>query len=193
MKWTKEDSQLLLSFKDSVDNDDVKVKEIIKKVLLKNKYIIRVLENKELEEADAEPEDYFDVNILPYYLIQPTQHHLNNYICYEVSYKDLDRYNSSVKMLQIVFYILCEENNIKDRDTGVSKHDLLAALIQDQFNFTNYFGSKIKLVSDVPGAVDNNYASRTLTFVQETDNNLIKTRNGQSRFFNKDVITLEES
>lgn len=189
MKWTKEDTDYLLSFKDTTDNDDIKVKEKIKKVLLDNKHIVHVLNNQELEEADAEPEDYFGINIVPYYIMQPIQHKVNNYICYEVTCKEIDKYNSCVKELLIVFYILCEQNSINDAETGIARHDLLAALIQDQFNYTNYFGATIKLVSDIAGVVDGDFVSRTLTFQQSTDNNLVKTKNGRTRFANKDVVT----
>ena len=106
MKWTKEDTDFLLSFKDTTDNDDVKVKEKIKRVLLDNRYIVHALNNKELEQTDAEPEDYFGVNIVPYYVMQPIQHNVNNYICYEVTCKEIDKYNANVKELLIVFYII---------------------------------------------------------------------------------------
>lgn len=189
MEWTKEDRDALLQFKSAIDCDDVKVKEQIKKILLDNRYIIHVLNNKELEDADAEADEYFNKNILQYYIISPSQHNVQNFICYEVRYDELERYNSAVKKLQIIFYILCEHKNIIDEDTGIARHDLLAALIQDQFNYTNYFGAKIKLISDMPSTVDNSYACRTMIFEQTTDNNLVKT-NGQARLANKDIITL---
>ena len=66
MEWTEEDSKYLKSFRNIIDCDEIKIKEQIKQQLLKNKYIIHVLNNKELEETEAEPEDYFGVNILPY-------------------------------------------------------------------------------------------------------------------------------
>lgn len=188
MEWTDQDKAHLLSFKDTVDSDDVKIKEKIKQLLLDNKYIIHVLNNKELEAVDAEPDEYFDVNILPYYMITPTQHNVQNFVCFEVTSKNINRYNSVVKELDIIFYILCEQKNLKDADTGIARHDLLAALIQDQFNYTNYFGSKIQLISDVASVVDVNYACRTLTFRQNTDSNLVKTQNGYSRLANKDVV-----
>ena len=84
MAWSNEEKKFLLSFKTSPDCDDVVLKERIKKVLLNNKYIIHVLDNKELEEAEAEPDDYYGVNILPYYMFEPPQHKVNNYLCYEV-------------------------------------------------------------------------------------------------------------
>lgn len=187
-KWTNEDRKALLAFKNNVDSDNIKIKEQIKQNLLDNRFIIHVLNNLELEESDAEPSDYYGVNILPYYMIHDTQTDVKNYICFEVGYKDLSRDNNkSVKLLRIIFYILCQEKNGIDEETGIARHDLLAALIQDQFNFTNYFGRKIELISDEPSIVDTNYFCRTMVFGQTTDNNLVKTHN-TSRLANKDIV-----
>lgn len=192
MDWTNDDKKKLQEFKDRIDCDDIKIKEVIKKALLNNKYIIHVLNNKELEEADAEPDDYYGINILPYYMVTPTQHNVKNYLCYEVRYDKT--YESKVyKRLQIIFYILCEQEDITDKDTGLARHDLLAALVQDEFNYTNYFGYKAILVSDVPQTVDNDFACRILTFEQYTDNNLVKTRDGVPILANKELHILEES
>lgn len=191
MEWTDEDKKRLLSFKDVVDSDDIKIKEDIKKVLLNNKYIIHVLNNKELEEVDAEPDDYFGINILPYYMVTPTQHNVKNYLCYEISYDKT--YESKVyKRLRVVFYILCEQKDIIDKETGIARHDLLAALVQDTFNYTNYLGYKSVLVSDVASTVDNDFACRILTFEQYTDNNLVKTKDGVSILANKELHVIGE-
>ena len=184
MEFTNEDIQKLRSFKTIVDNDNVRIKEIIKRELLKNKYLIHVLNNKELEDVDANPEDYFGVNIYPFFMLPDIQHSVQNFVCYEVSYRDISRYNAAVKELTIIFYILCEQGNIKDEDTGIARHDLLDALIQDQFNYTNLFGQKLYLKSDVAGVINDHYALRTMTFVQQTDNNLVKTRDGVPRLVN---------
>lgn len=192
MQWTDEDREALLAFGEKIDCDDLKVKEQIKKVLLNNRFIIHVLNNKELEESDAEPDEYYNVNILPYYMIPDVQSSTKNFLCYEVGYKDLNRYNRSVKMLQIVFHILCHKEDIIDQETSLARHDLLAALVQDEFNFTNYFGAKIELVGDIPSTTDTKYATRTLTFEQITDNNLVKSKLGIPKLSNKDIYTLEE-
>lgn len=176
MDWTKADDDALVAFTESIDSDDIKIKNQIKKSLLNNRFIIHVLNNEELEKNNSDPSEYYGVNILDYYMIHPTQTNVQNFICYEVSYDDLDRYNSSIKELDIVFYILCEQKNITEKTTGIARHDLLAALIQDWFNFTHEFGPKCKLISDVASVVDTDYACRTLTFRQRTDNNLVKTR-----------------
>lgn len=191
MEWTEEDHEALLSFKNDIDSDDIKVKEQIKRVLLSNRLIIHALANTELEKAEAEPDEYFNVNILPFYLVEPTQTNVKNYICYEVGYDHISNYNKSRKILEITFYVLCEQANIIDDETGLARHDLLASLIQYQFNYTNYIGGgKIELVSDIPSVVDKKFSTRTLVFQQVTDNNLVKTRDGVPKLANKEIHTL---
>lgn len=172
----KEIKELLRKCRTNIDNDNVFCKEVIKEKLIKNEKIIYVLNNKELREAGAEPDDYLDVNILPYYMITPTQTNVQNFICFEVQFKEGARYNSKIKYGQVIFYILCEQKNIKEEVTGLARHDLLAALIMEEFNLSNCFGTQIKCVSDEPSVVDTSYACRTLVFEMETQNNLIKTR-----------------
>lgn len=65
MQWTDKDVEFLRQFRHTVDYDGIKVKERVKEILLDNRFIIHVLNNKELEDNDAEPADYFGINILP--------------------------------------------------------------------------------------------------------------------------------
>ena len=199
MTWTDDDRQRLLLFKDKPDCDDIRIKEKIKQILLGDKYILHVLDNKELE-PDVEDDmtnadEYFGVNILPFYQISPTQSEASAFICYETSYEKR-RYdkNKMIKNLNIVFYVLVDQKVIKDADTGIARHDLLAALLIDKFNWTNYFGNKIHLISDIPSVVDVQYACRTLIFEQDTDADIVKTGRALdtgafvTRTANKDVI-----
>ena len=79
-----------------------------------------------------------------------------------------------MKLGQIIFYIVCDNKDIFDKDTGIARHDLLAALIVDEFNWCNDFGTQIKLVSDRPSAIDSQYVGRTLIFEQMTPNSIVK-------------------
>lgn len=183
MAWTKADESSLLSLKSIIDNDDIRYKEKIKQIILNDKRIIHCLNNERLDEE--EPDEYFGDNILPFYLINPAQVESKNFICFEVSYNKLTDNNIISKQLQIVFYILCEQKNLIYNKSGIARHDLLAALIIDDFNWTDYWGSKLALVSDVPSTVDVNYACRTLIFKTDTDNNIVKTRMGKSAIVNQ--------
>ena len=185
MEWTQEDSEWLRSFRNKIDCDEIKIKEQIKQQLLNNKYIIHVLNNKELEDADAAPDEYFGINILPFYQINPTQTNVQNFICYTVGFRDERRYAPEVKTLQVTFVILAEQKNIIDKETSLARTDLLGALIQDQFNWTNIFGRKAHIVRNEESVVDTNYACRTIIFEQDTDNSLVKTRNSIPQMMNK--------
>lgn len=178
MELTPKQLQTLRDLKKNVDSDDIKYKEIIKKSLIENDLIIYLLNNKELEDSGADPSDYLGVNILPYYIISPTQTNVQNFICYETSVRELERFNSKMKIQQIIFYVLCEEKNNIEKSTGIARHDLIAALLIDIFNWSNLFTERIHCVSNIPSIVDNDYACRTLIFEQTTDNNLAKTRGG---------------
>ena len=191
MELTQEQLQILRDLKKVVDSDDIRYKEIIKKNLIDNDLIIYLLNNKELEDAEADPSDYLGVNILPYFLIHPTQHNVQNFICYEVGFRELERYNSKMKLLQITFYVLCEEKNNIEKNTGIARHDLLGALIMDIFNWSNLFGSQIHCISDVPSVTDNDYATRTIIFEQITDNNLAKTRKGVTGIYPRTINAKE--
>lgn len=197
-EWTKEDSKRLASYKYVTDNDNVRIKEIIKQKLLANDDIIHVINNKELIESEAENDEYFEKNIFPYYFIADSQTDSQNFICFTVGYENVERnftnssrtYNDLQRHLHVVFIVLCEQKNIKDEDTGIARHDLLAALIQNEFNFTNFFGRRIQLVSDNESVVDNKYIARTLVFTQTTDNNVTKTDYGKpSRIVTKEIRT----
>lgn len=195
-EWTKEDSKRLASLKYVTDYDCIRIKEIIKQKLLNNDDIIHVLNNKKLQESEAENDEYFWKNIFPFYLIPEAQTDSQNFVCFTVGYENVERnftnssrtYNDLQRHLHIVFVILCERKDIKDEDTGVARHDLLGALIQNEFNFTNYFGRKVELVSDEESVVDNVYLCRTLVFSQITDNNMTKTPYGSpSKLINKEI------
>lgn len=176
--------QELLKFKTEVDNDDIRFKEIIKEKLLSNEKIIYVLNNKELLENDAEVDEYFGVNILPYYVVPGTQHSSQNYVCYEVSFDEVARYNKIIKMGQIIFYILCEEKTAIEEHTGIARQDLLGALIIEEFNWSNFFGNQIHLVSDRPTVIDNHYPARTLIFEGQFPNSIAKTKESKTKVIN---------
>jgi hypothetical protein len=80
MEWTPEDTEYLRDFRKHLDSDNIKLKQQIKQKLLSDKYLIHVLNNKELEESDAEPADYFDVNIREYYMLPETQTDVQNFV-----------------------------------------------------------------------------------------------------------------
>lgn len=174
----------LRELKRSVDDEDIRIKNIIKKKLLQNEKIVYVLNDKELLDRDAPVDEYFGRRILPYYIIPDTQTHIGNFLCYEVSSNSVSRNNQIIKIQQIIFYIVCNIENITEPETGIPRHDLLAGLILDEFNWRNVFGMQAHCIYDVAGVLDKDYAIRTLKFEMETTNNIVKTRDGKPRVIN---------
>lgn len=174
MSSISKEIQEIIEYKKHYENDNIFYKEIIKNKLINNKKIIYSLNNNDLD-PDC-PADYVGENILPFYMLVGTQTKVQHYICFETAFNDVSRYNKIMKMGQVIFYILCDNKDIYDTSSGIARHDLLAALIVDEFNWTNMFGTQIKLVSDNPMVIDSNYAGRTLVFEQTTTNSIVKDR-----------------
>lgn len=172
MTISNENLEYLQSLVDKPNEDDVRYKEIIKQKLIEDENIIYLLHNLELEGEEAEPSEYLGVNILPYYLIEPTQHNVKNFICFETSFNEVSRYNSIIKYQQIIFYVLCHIDDLSVQDVPAARHDLISAVLIDKFQGSNILGLQLKLISDKPSTTDTNYATRTLIFEQYTLNSV---------------------
>lgn len=170
MSITEKELDELRRLRNEPDEVDVRYKQIIKQRLLTNNKIIFLIHNKELE--DAEPDEYLGVNILPYYLIAPTQTNVKNYICFETSFDEVSRGNSVMKIQQIIFYILCHHSDINVAELSSARHDMIAAELINMFQGCNDFGTQLKLMSNKPSVVDNDYSARTLIFEQITTNSI---------------------
>jgi hypothetical protein len=178
MKLTDKELAELRKYRNEPDEDNVRYKQIIKKKLLANNKIIYLLHNKELEDEEAEADEYLNVNILPYYLIAPAQSSVQNFICFETAFENVSRGNSVMKIQQIIFYILCHNKDINVAELSSPRHDIIAAEITNMFQGCNDFGTQLKLMSDKPSVTDNDYATRTLIFAQITTNSI--TNEGRS-------------
>ena len=172
MGISDEQLEYLRNLKRKPNEDDIRYKEVIKRRLLNNDIIIYLLHNDELEKNESTNDDYFNDNILPYYLISPTQTKVKNYLCFETSFDSVSRYNSVIKYQQVIFYILCHNSDIDVKKVGVARHDLIASVLIDEYQGSNIFGTQLKLISDKASVVDNNYSARTLIFEQKTTNSI---------------------
>lgn len=174
MNGIEEEIKEVIQYKQRHENDDIYYKEIIKKKLIDNNKIIYSINNTDLD-LDC-PADFVGVNILPYYLIPDAQSKTANYICFETSFNEVPKYNDVMKVGQIIFYIICDNKNIYDKTYGIARHDLLSALIIDEFNWSNMFGTQVRLISNKPMALDYHYVGRTLIFEQTTPNTITRNK-----------------
>ena len=188
---TKEDLlNKLRAYASTPDDDNIRYKEKIHDALLSNVELLYALNNEELEselfdgdklnidketgELLGEVDRYFgdNSNIRPYLFIPDTQTDVKHYICYQVMFDELPRYQNIQKYTEITFNIFVNGKDRTDKLTGIPRHDLIASIIRERFNWSNIFGMQTHLISSKESVTDNNYLVRTLIF-QITDVNSI--------------------
>ena len=188
----------LRAYKITPDDENIQYKKKIEEALKNNPCLLYALNEKELEpelfdddgninwewneeKKEYEPlgewDRYFDgsSNIRPYLFIPDTQTEVKHYICYQVSFDEMPRYQDTLKYTNITFTIFVHGNDRDDKLTGIPRHDLIASIIRDRFNWSNIFGMQTHLISS---KTDSNYLVRTLVFQVVDTNGIVKTTNG---------------
>lgn len=197
----------LRAYTETPDDESIQYKEKIKKALLQNPCLLYALNNKNLEpelfdkdgninweyneqtkeyEPLGEWDRYFgeSSNIRPYIFFPETHTEVKNFVCYQVMFDELPRYQDSLKYTQITFTIFVHGSNRTDELTGIPRHDLIASIIRERFNWSNIFGLQTHLISSKESIVDNNYLVHTLVFQMVDTNGIANTPYGGKTSFN---------
>lgn len=156
-----------------VDDDIISMKRLIKQKLIADPDILEALHNPDIP-LDS-PDEFLDNNIFGFIRIPQTQDTVRNFICFTVDDIEEDRYNEVIKVQYIQFNCICHLDDIKT-DYGIDRHDLLGALVRQNFNWTNMFGLQFKLIYNKESTVDSDYYCRTLKFMAQKPNSLNKAR-----------------
>jgi hypothetical protein len=173
----------LRAYATTVDDENIQYKDIIKKTLLKCPELLYALHEKDLEDElfdddgninwDSETHEplgewdrYFGEfsNIRPYLFIPETQTTVKHYVCYQVGFDELPRYNKVQKYTEITFTIFVDGKDAIDVRTGISRSDLIGSILRERFNLRNTFGMQARLISSKESTTDNNYIVRTMVF-----------------------------
>ena len=191
----------LRAYKTTPDDENIQYKKKIEKALMLNPCLLYTLNEKSLEselfdddgninwkwnedtkeyEPIGEWDRYFgsDSNIRPFLFIPDTQTEVKHYICYQVSFDETPRYQDTLKYTTITFTIFVHGNDRMDKFTGIPRHDLIASIIRERFNWSNIFGMQTHLISSKESTTDNNYLVRTLVFQVVDTNGIYKTTDG---------------
>ena len=188
----------LRDYANTPDDDNIKYKNIIKNALLNCPELLYSLHDEELEselfddngnlymdeetgKLLGEVDRYFgsDSLIRPFLFIPDTQTTVKCYICYQVEFNEMPRYNNIEKYTLIIFNIFVHGDDRVDKLTGIPRHDLIASIIREKFNWSSIFGMQAKLISSKESTTDNNYICRTLTFQVLDLNGIVNTPYGQ--------------
>lgn len=188
----------LRAYKTTPDDDIILYKQKIKNALLSNPCLLYALNEKELEselfdkngninwewneetkeyEPLGEWDRYFDENsnIRSSLFIPDTQTEVKHYLCYQVGFDELPRYSPMYKYTEITFTIFVHGSDRVDKLTGLQRHDLIASIIRERFNWSSIFGLQTKLVSSKESTIDSNYVVRTLVFQIYDSNSIVCT------------------
>lgn len=190
----------LRAYADTPDDDNIRYKEKIHDALLNNAELLYALNNEELEselfdgdklnideetgELLGEVDRYFgdNSNIRPYLFIPDTQTDVKHYVCYQVAFDELPRYSNIQKYTEITFNIFVNGKDRTDKLTGIPRHDLIASIIRERFNWSSIFGMQTHLISSKESVTDNNYLVRTLIFQVLDLNGIVNTPYGNETY-----------
>ena len=191
----------LRAYVDTPDDDNIRYKEKIHDALLSNAELLYALNNEELEselfdeddnllideetgELLGEVDRYFgdNSNIRPYLFIPDTQTDVKHYVCYQVAFDELPRYSNIQKYTEITFNIFVNGKDRTDKLTGIPRHDLIASIIRERFNWSSIFGMQTHLISSTESVTDSNYLVRTLVFQILDLNSIVNTPYGDETY-----------
>lgn len=161
---------------------DVNIDEVawLKQMLTKDLYsdsdIIEALHNVELQEANALPEEYRNVNIFSYLKVPDTQSVVKNFICFEVN--DMEQPYNATSFIErnIVFRCISHEDDVRT-EYGIDRQDLIAMLVKDRMSWTNFMGMRISKEYDVGKIAENGYYYREIRFFVLSPNAMVQKGN----------------
>lgn len=195
----------LRGFRTSPDDESIRYKNIIKDALIRCPELLYAINEKDLEnelfnedgdinweydevskkyEPLGEWDRYFGEhsNIRPFLHIPDVMTKVKTIVCYQVSFDDLPKYNARQKYTEITFTIFCHEDGLTDELTGIPRHDLIASIIRDRFNWSNIFGSQVHCTSSKESVMDNHYVTRVVTFEIEDLNGIYNQASGTANY-----------
>lgn len=187
----------LIDYSKSPDDDNIRYKEKIKKILLSTPELLYALHDKDLEHelfnddgtlnTEGEWDNYWGENSLirPYLFFPQTSTHKKNYICYQTMFNELVRGNNVEKYLDITFTVFVNSGDIIDKYTGIPRHDLIAAILRERFAWDSFEISKTKPTFNKESIMDNTYLVRTLQFEIMLPNEMSVTKNGITSYSNR--------
>ena len=150
-----------------IDDDIIRKKRLIEKILYSDEDIIEVLDNPNL--SPDTPEDYVGENIFGFLRVPGTQDVSKNFITFIVDDMGRTPNNQIMKSQYVQFVVFVHKDLVKTK-YGMARHDLLGYLIRDIFNLSNKLGPQMELVSNKEGITDTDFYTRTLKFELIDDN-----------------------
>lgn len=148
-----------------VISDVVKYKQKIMSKLISIQDVFTLVNNKDITLPSQMP----NVNIFPYMKIPNTATSVKNYICYDYNSRILSN-NSSFKNVIINIAVISHESDISC--PWGNRHDVLAGVLIDAFNWSDFLGFTLELIADNESILEKEYHVRTLQFRNVATNSI---------------------
>ena len=113
-----------------IDDDIIRKKRLIEKILYSDEDIIEILDNPNL--SPDTPEDYVGENIFGFLRVPGTQDISKNFITFIVDDMGRTPGNQVMKSQYVQFVVFVHKDLVKTK-YGMARHDLISYLIRDIF------------------------------------------------------------
>lgn len=144
-------------------------KELLLTDLKKDGDLLELLHNSSL--SLSRPDDFVNVNIFSFLRIPDPQSVIKNFLCFELDKATSISGNSFKTVYELTFRCI---THVDDVETvwGMNRHDLLAAIIKDRYNYSNILGTQLSKTTDKGYIAENAYYYRVVKFQTIQNNDL---------------------
>lgn len=146
----------------------IRYKHKIMNILLNNDDLLRTLHYPNaIETNNALNGDYYrNVCIFDFLRLPDFKSDVRNYVCFEV--RESNPFDSHITR-RVIFRVVSHLDEMIT-DWGVSRVDLLACIIKNEFNWSNELGTTLIKQYDEPSMADNDYYYREISYKMEVQN-----------------------
>lgn len=150
-----------------VISDNITYKNKIMNKLCSIADIVTLINNPNINQNN--PDKMRETHIFSRMKMPNTTLTAKNYICFDFNSKIYSR-NEVLKNITIHIGIICHEDEINT--IWGNRHDVLAGVITDAFNWSDFLGFELEQISDKEDILEKEYYARTLTFQNLAPNSL---------------------
>ena len=145
---------------DKID-DIYRFKYKIMRMLVNDQDILRTLHNDDLEGNDEiiNGDAYRNVCIFDFLKLPDNKSEVKNYICFEV---DSNGWGETTETT-ITFRCVSHIDDV-ETDWGISRQDLLAAIVKNKFDWSNAFGMRLAKTADIGRVTNDGYYYREVVY-----------------------------
>lgn len=155
----------------------IRYKYKVMQLLTTNQDLLNSLHCAPLEKSGQQTngDAYRDICIFDYMRLPDLKAEVKNYVCFDV----IESFGSN-NIKRLVFRTVCHYSDMVT-DWGVSRMDLMAAIIKAGFDWSNALGLTLRKESDTTDIVGE-YYYREISYVSFAPNNTWNLINGRTKF-----------